>query len=810
MAASSPTEKSVADLIKQLERARAETQSYSETWDDVGRKIKNSINPLKAVEKNLEAQSLVVGKLSAELAELERQRVEEKKDVADIISKKEQELALAEKQLSATKRQATVMALAYDTLIKLVDAYDKYDKLLADNAVKQGISRVQSEKQAVIMQRIVASSTSLVVNLTEALEAVAELNNNLGVMAAEYMPQVAMRAAELSQSIGISATDSAQFFATLGEIGNTSLQAQQNMAGVADAAAKAAGVPLGKVIKDVSGASSSVRTIFKGNTIELIKQAAELRKIGSSLDQAAKSAESLLNFESSVGAELKASALLGQNINFNQSRRLFFEGKIAEGEKALQKELERVGDIDKLNYFQRKALSELTGKDINELQKIGSLKKTQQKIDQDNPDLAKERLKLEKELAKISGSKVEQEKRANELAAIENVAKQRTAILDAQKEQAMLALGKAMKPLMDLVRFVQISFFKLLATIADFGGPAGIVIAGLAGLTIAFFTFKKGIKLVADFLADAMGNAAQKVGEGIGKGLEGIGKGLRNFGRSVQFLVIPPMAILAIGVITLALIGLGYALKLIGQGIGAAAPAIAAISTLFLGLASILADTLMKVLDKLPELLGSVTTNLVKLAFVGPGLVVAALGVGAMGYALGVLNVSLRLFPLGTLTNITTQLTAMSAAASGLSLTIESLKSLKELSGFKVPNLNINIDVGRLTNITTQLTAMSAAAEGVSLAVSSLKELSGVKLPNLDISIDTAAINSLAKTNEAKREETAMLRQGIDLVAQKIDVLTGMMASGKIAVYMDRVKVSKELAEGTLKFGVSGQATNAI
>lgn len=763
MAAPTPTEKSVSDLIKQLERARAETQSYSETWDDVGRKIKNSVNPLKDVEKKLEAQSILVGQLSANLAELERQRDEEGQQNQHVIDQKRYQLALAEQQLSVLKRQATVMSLMYDMIVKLVDAYDKYDKLLADNAVKQGISRVQSEKQAVIMQRIVASSTNLVVNLQEALEAVAELNNNLGVMAAEYMPQVVERAAQLSQSIGISATESAQFFATLGEIGNTSLQAQQNMAGVADAAAKAAGVPLGKVIKDVSGASTSVRTIFRGNTVELIKQAAELRKIGSSLDQAAKSAESLLNFESSVGAELKASALLGQNINFNQSRRLFFEGKIAEGEKALQKELERVGDIDKLNYFQRKALSELTGKDINELQKISSLKKTQQKIDQENPDLAKERLKLEKELAKVSGSKVEQEKRANELAAIGEVAKTRTAILDAQKEQAMLALGKAMKPLMDIVRAVQIVFFKLLATIADFGGPAGIVIAGLAGLTIAFFAFKKGVKLVADFLADAMGNAAQKVGEGIGKGLEGIGKGLRNFGRSVQFLIIPPPAILAIGVITLALIGLGYALKLIGQGIGAAAPAIAAISTLFLGLASILADTLMKVLDKLPELLGSVTTNLVKLALVGPGLVLAAAGVSAMGYALGALNVSLRLFPLD-----------------------------------------------RLTNITTQLTAMSAAAEGVSLAVGSLKELSGVKLPNLDISIDTEAINALAKTNEAKRDETAMLKQGIDLVAQRIDVLTSMMAAGKIAVYMDRVKVSKELAEGTLKFGVSGQATNAI
>ena len=762
MAASTPTEKSVADLIKQLEKARAETQSYSETWEDVGRKIKNSINPLKDIEKQLEAEGVLYDELNVKLAELQKLEKEGHLVSHDIL-KVEGEIAKKRQQIDGLKMQATIMSLMYDTLIKLVNAYDKYDKLLADNAVKQGISRVESEKQAVIMQRIVASSTNLVVNLTEALESVAELNNNLGVMAAEYMPSLATRAAELSQSIGISATESAQFFATLGEIGNTSLQAQQNMAGVADAAAKAAGEPLGKVIKDVSGASSNVRTIFRGNTTELIKQAAELRKIGSSLEQAAKSAESLLNFESSVGAELKASALLGKNINFNQSRRLFFEGKIAEGEKALQAELERVGEIDKLNYFQRKALSELTGKDINELQKISSLKKTQQKIDQENPDLAKERLKLEKELAKVSGSKVEQEKRANELAALENVAKTRASILDAQKEQAMLALGKAMKPLMDLVREVQIVFFKLLATIADFGGPAGIVIAGLAGLTIAFFTFKKGIKLVADFLADAMGNAAQKVGEGIGKGLEGIGKGLRNFGRSVQFLIIPPQAILAIGVITLALIGLGYALKLIGQGIGAAAPAIAALSTLFLGLASILADTLMKVLDKLPELLGSVTTNLVKLAIVGPGLVAAAIGVGAMGYSLAALNVSLRLFPLD-----------------------------------------------RLTNITTQLINMSAAAEGVSLAVSSLKELSGVKLPNLDLSIDTEAINTLNKTNEAKREETAMLRQGMDLVAQKLDVLTGMMAAGKIAVYMDRVKVSKELAEGTLKFGVSGQATNLV
>lgn len=752
---------------KEMKEAREEAAGWGESLAEAGKKFVDSINPAVSVKKKInELEKTALSLKDKELdilKELESLQGQAKVDKENELKDNLANQKLLKNQLESEQKKLSVMMIAYDIVSKLVDAYDKYDKLLADNAVKQGISRVESEKQAVIMQRVVASSTNLVVNLQEALESVAELNNNLGVMAAEYMPQVAERAAQLSQSIGISAAESAQFFTTLGEIGNTSLQAQQNMAGVADAAAKAAGVPLGKVIKDVSGASASVRTIFRGNTTELIKQAAELRKIGSSLDQAAKSAESLLNFESSVGAELKASALLGKNINFNQSRRLFFEGKIAEGEKALQAELERVGDIDKLNYFQRKALSELTGKDINELQKISSLKKTQQKIDQENPDLAKERLKLEKELAKVTGSEVEQKKRANELAAIENVAKTRTAILDAQKEQAMLALGKAMKPIMDLVREVQIVFFKLLATIADFGGPAGVVIAGLAGLTIAFFAFKKGVKVVADFLADAMGNAAQKVGEGIGKGLEAIGKGLRNFGRSIRFLVIPPPAIAAIGIITaallgfsLALIGVGYALKLMGEGLGAAAPALKVVTDMFVSLATIIGGVFLKTLDKVPMLLESVTLNIIKLAAVGPALVATAFGIGSLGFALAALTTELVLFP-----------------------------------------------TSELTKITTQLVAMGGAAAGVALAAASLKELDGVDLPKIDIG-GLAAVNAITNS---KNDE---IKQGLQVVAEKLDVLTGMMAAGKIAVYMDRVKVSKELAEGTLKFGVSGQATNLV
>jgi len=831
MATTTEAEKSLQALLSQLEKAREQNKEFVESWNDVSRKIKDSLNPLKGINDQIQTSINKMAELQTQKAEeIQRQKQTGVVNQAIIDYLNQQIAQQAELQKSLNILQQLMskylgyITLAYETFKMLVELGDNYDALLASNAQKQGIGKKQSEAQVALIQKSVALNNEVgkafskyAVTLKEAVESVQAINEDLGVMAGEYMPQLAIRSSELAASTGLSAVESSKFFTTLGEIGNTSFQTQENMAGVADAAAKAAGVPLGKVIKDVSGASANVRTVFRGNTIELIKQAAELRKIGSSLEQAAKSADSLLNFETSIGNELKASALLGKNINFNQSRRLFFEGKIADAEKALQAELERVGDIDKLNYFQRKALSDLTGKDINELQRIASLKKTQQKIDQDNPELAAERLKFEKELSKISGSKLEQEKRANEIAALENVAKERTKVLDAAKEQAALALGKALYPVVSFLRDIQIGILQVVTKLASFTN--GWVIAGvgigvaLGAAYVVWKLFLLGVEKGAEKIGAGFAKIAEKAGEGVAKSLNAVGKGFRNFGRSVRFLKIPGQAIVAILVVTAAVIGLGYAFKLMGQGLGAAAPGLKVIGDTFLGLATILADVFLKTLDKVPTLLDSVTANIVKLSVAGPLLIVAGIGVASLGASLAMLIPTLVIFPTSYLTEITTQLVAMGRSATDIELAVN---ALNKLGGIETPSLAslstslalltatlILFPTSELTKITTQLVAMGGAAAGVALAVAALKELDGIELPKVDI-------GGLAAVNVAGNSKNEEIKQGLQAVAQKLDVLTGMMAAGKIAVYMDRVKVSKELAEGTLKFGVSGQATNLV
>lgn len=483
--------------------------------------------------------------------------------LARLIEHNKERYGLLKNELNVSKQQEEIIAkqkvaleatlFIYKEIEKanlfLKEAYNDYDKLVASNAVKQGILRSESVKQLDILNKTVTQSKSLTLNVEQLAEASAEINKSFGVLAGEYMPEAAQKVTELSNAIGISKAESAKFFETLSQIGNTSFQSQQNMAGFADAVAKASGVPLGTIINDVSKAGNNLRLIFKGNTEELIKQTAELRRMGSSLDSAAKSAESLLNFESSIGAELKLSALLGQSVNLNEARRLFFAGRVKEGEQAIIKELEKIGDLDKLNYFQRKALSDATGKDFETLQKMASQKKTLLEIDRQNPELAKERQKYEEELKKLQGNSIEQKERANKLAAMENVAKARANLLEEQRKQLLISIGKVLEPIKNFIFDIQLKITKFLNDFVNSGlgkfliltvGGIVLTIGALGGLVIAIgTTIKTFLLLKGAFSAVGVGiktmfglkKATELAGEGAAKGVSGISRFSRGMSR---------------------------------------------------------------------------------------------------------------------------------------------------------------------------------------------------------------------------------------------------------------------------------------
>jgi hypothetical protein len=175
--------------------------------------------------------------------------------------------------------------------------------------------------------------------------------------------------------------------------GLSEAQAQSMTNSVAEMS-KLAGVAPSKVIKDIADNSEVAYKYFRGGPKELAKAAVSLAAMGSSLESAAKSSESLLDFESSITSELEASAMLGKQLNFDKARTAAFNGDLYGQEKAIMEQLQGIGDISKMNYYQKEALTKATGKEIGELENL-------QRIQERFPDLDEKRLAAANQLQSL-------------------------------------------------------------------------------------------------------------------------------------------------------------------------------------------------------------------------------------------------------------------------------------------------------------------------------------------------------------------------------------------------------------------------
>ena len=136
--------------------------------------------------------------------------------------------------------------------------------------------------------------------------------------------------------------------------------------------AKQAGVAPQQVLKDIAGSSETIATFTKDSGENLFEAAIQARQLGLSLDTVAKAARSSLEFESSINAELEASALLGTQINLQRARQLALDKDLVGFQNEIKNQLSDIGDFSELNVIQQEALAKSVGMSVNEVAKLVS------------------------------------------------------------------------------------------------------------------------------------------------------------------------------------------------------------------------------------------------------------------------------------------------------------------------------------------------------------------------------------------------------------------------------------------------------
>lgn len=188
----------------------------------------------------------------------------------------------------------------------------------------------------------------------------------------------------LNKNFGVGISEATKLNKVFQNIGDLTAEQSQALIGQTVEMAKMAGVAPSQVIDDMAKSSEVAYKYFQGSPAELAKAAVSAAKLGTSIEEAGKAADNLLDFQSSISSELEASAMLGVNLNLGQARYLAANGKVLESQQAILDEVDKIGDISKLNVYEQEALAKATGMEYSSLlnqqrirERFGSLSKEQ-------------------------------------------------------------------------------------------------------------------------------------------------------------------------------------------------------------------------------------------------------------------------------------------------------------------------------------------------------------------------------------------------------------------------------------------------
>jgi hypothetical protein len=176
----------------------------------------------------------------------------------------------------------------------------------------------------------------------------------------------------MATNMGISGQEAASVVGSFARLNNGSADTAMNMAATTKEMAKAAGVPVDSVMKDVAGSAQAFAEYGKDGGLNIAKAAVSAAKLGVGMDSLTKVTDSLLDFETSINQELELGAMLGKNINLDRARALAYEGNIGGAVKETLQSLGGIEEFNKMDIFQKRKAAELLGLSVDEFQKMAA------------------------------------------------------------------------------------------------------------------------------------------------------------------------------------------------------------------------------------------------------------------------------------------------------------------------------------------------------------------------------------------------------------------------------------------------------
>ncbi len=253
-------------------------------------------------------------------------------------------------------------------LVEVFQAIKESDKIVADMAKNFGISYDEALGMKQEMTEVALRSGNIFVNSKGIAETFTAINDSLGTntmlsedMAVEFTKLRTMAGFTNEELVGISnlmlGTDKTTKDITGQFLAQAKVSAIQN------------GVLLNeqKLLKEIGKVSAATTLSFGKNPALIAESVATAKSLGMELSKVEGIADGLLEFESSIAAELEAELLLNKDINLERARQAALNNDLATVAKEISEQVGTSAEFAEMNRIQQEALAKSVGMNREDL-----------------------------------------------------------------------------------------------------------------------------------------------------------------------------------------------------------------------------------------------------------------------------------------------------------------------------------------------------------------------------------------------------------------------------------------------------------
>jgi len=254
------------------------------------------------------------------------------------------------------------------TFIAILKQAGKIDSELVSFQKNLMLSRGEAiELRQELETAAIASGTNLI-NTSDLVKAQQNFNELLGLQG-EINTKNLETQTRLTKLVGISAESAAnlQFFSEA--TGKDFNQQYSTLVGNTQQISAQYGVQLNQkqVLEEIGKTSSYNLIQFKGSTEELGKAVAEAKALGLTLEQIGKIQSNLVNFESSIRAELEAELFTNKQLNLERARFAALTNDISTLQNEIKEQVGDINDFQNMNFISQQKFAQALGMSVGEI-----------------------------------------------------------------------------------------------------------------------------------------------------------------------------------------------------------------------------------------------------------------------------------------------------------------------------------------------------------------------------------------------------------------------------------------------------------